>query len=55
MFDQFKNTFPLDEKRWNDYISFFNRLQVPAKTTLLEEGRSKPSIQGERSLISRHS
>jgi len=38
MFDQFKNKFPLDEKHWNDYISCFKRMQVPAKTILLQEG-----------------
>ena len=38
MFDQFKNKFPLDEKKWNDYISCFKRVVVPAKTVLLKEG-----------------
>jgi CRP-like cAMP-binding protein len=38
MFDQFKNKFPLDEKHWSDYISCFKYIQVPAKTTLLQEG-----------------
>jgi len=38
MFDQFKNKFPVNEHKWNDYISCFNRIQVPAKTTLLKEG-----------------
>ncbi|MBB5637043.1 CRP-like cAMP-binding protein [Pedobacter cryoconitis] len=38
MFDQFKNKFPVNEQKWNDYISCFKRLEVPAKTTLLQEG-----------------
>ncbi len=38
MFDQFKNKFPLDEKHWNDYISCFKQIRVPAKTRLLKEG-----------------
>ncbi|MBB6273798.1 CRP-like cAMP-binding protein [Pedobacter cryoconitis] len=38
MFDQFKNKFHVNEQKWNDYISCFKRLEVPAKTTLLQEG-----------------
>jgi len=38
MFDQFRNKFPLDDLKWNEYTSYFNRLEVPAKTILLEEG-----------------
>ncbi|MEP6749864.1 MAG: Crp/Fnr family transcriptional regulator [Bacteroidota bacterium] len=38
MFDQFKNKFPLDEERWNNYINCFTRIAVPAKTILLNEG-----------------
>lgn len=38
MFDQFRNRFPLDDATWNDYISCFKRIQVPAKTILLNEG-----------------
>lgn len=38
MFDQFKNNFPLSDLEWNDYISYFKRIQVPAKTILLQEG-----------------
>jgi CRP-like cAMP-binding protein len=38
MFDQFKNKFSLDEEHWNDYISCFKRVVVPAKTVLLKEG-----------------
>jgi len=38
MFSQFRNKFPLEETKWLEYTSYFNRLEVPAKTTLLEEG-----------------
>ncbi|WP_289659791.1 Crp/Fnr family transcriptional regulator [Flavobacterium panacagri] len=38
MFSQFRDKFALSEEKWNEYISYFNRLEVPAKTTLLEEG-----------------
>lgn len=38
MFDQFKNKFPLDDDKWNDYTSYFKRITVPAKTILLKEG-----------------
>lgn len=38
MFDQFRNKFPLDEAHWNDYVSCFKRIEVPAKTVLLNEG-----------------
>lgn len=38
MFDQFRNKFPLTEEKWHKYTSYFNRLEVPAKTILLEEG-----------------
>jgi CRP-like cAMP-binding protein len=38
MFNQFRNKFPLTDEKWNEYIGYFNRIEVPAKTTLLEEG-----------------
>ena len=38
MFDQFRNKFPLTDEKWLKYTSYFNRMEVPAKTTLLEEG-----------------
>ncbi|KAF2330753.1 Crp/Fnr family transcriptional regulator [Flavobacterium nitrogenifigens] len=38
MFNQFRNKFPLTDEKWREYISYFNRIEVPAKTTLLEEG-----------------
>lgn len=38
MFDQFRNKFPLSDEKWNEYTSCFNRIEIPAKTILLEEG-----------------
>lgn len=38
MFEQFRNKFPLDDDKWNDYISRFKRIEAPAKTILLKEG-----------------
>lgn len=38
MFDQFRNKFPLQDSKWREYTNHFNRLEVPAKTVLLEEG-----------------
>ncbi|MGE6352800.1 Crp/Fnr family transcriptional regulator [Flavobacterium sp. NPDC079362] len=38
MFDQFRNKFPIDDERWSSYIKCFNRIEIPTKTVLLEEG-----------------
>jgi CRP-like cAMP-binding protein len=38
MFNQFRNKFPLTDEKWNEYTNSFHRLEVPAKTILLEEG-----------------
>lgn len=38
MFDQFRNHFSIDDDKWSDYISRFKRMEVPSKTTLLQEG-----------------
>jgi len=38
MFEQFRNRFQLNDDNWNDYINCFNRIEVPAKTILLNEG-----------------
>lgn len=39
MFEQFRDRVPLPEARWQQYVSWFTRMQVPAKTVLLEEGQ----------------
>jgi CRP-like cAMP-binding protein len=38
MFDQFRNKFPLNDSKWIEYTNHFKRLEVSAKTILLEEG-----------------
>jgi len=38
MFDQFRNKFPITDEKWIEYTNYFNRIEVAAKTTLLEEG-----------------
>lgn len=38
MFEKFRNKFPLTDDKWIEYTSHFKRLEVPAKTILLEEG-----------------
>jgi CRP-like cAMP-binding protein len=38
MFNQFRNKFPLTNEKWLEYTSYFNRIEVASKTTLLEEG-----------------
>jgi CRP-like cAMP-binding protein len=38
MFDQFRNKFPLTDEKWMEYTNYFNRIEIPAKTILLEEG-----------------
>lgn len=37
MFGQFRNKFPVDDHQWKRYTSCFNKMDVPAKTTLLKE------------------
>ncbi|OMQ09059.1 Crp/Fnr family transcriptional regulator [[Flexibacter] sp. ATCC 35103] len=38
MFNQFRNKIPLSDEKWIEYTNLFNCIEVPAKTTLLEEG-----------------
>ena len=38
MVNHFRNKFPLDDEKWFNYINWFKRIQVPAKTVLLNEG-----------------
>ena len=38
MFEQFINKFSLDNDKWLDYVSCFKRIEVPARTILLNEG-----------------
>ena len=38
MFDQFRDKFRLDDEKWNRYTNYFNKVKVPVKTILLNEG-----------------
>lgn len=38
MFEQFKEGCSLEEEKWNEYLGYFHRLEIPAKTILLNEG-----------------
>lgn len=38
MFEQFRDKFPISDEQWNDYVSCFKRIAVPAKTVLVHEG-----------------
>ncbi|MFD2937591.1 Crp/Fnr family transcriptional regulator [Spirosoma flavum] len=38
MFEKFRKNFPLSPEKWDEYISYFRPIHVPAKTILLREG-----------------
>ena len=38
MFEQFRHRFPQLSHKWDEYIGYYNRIEVPAKTVLLKEG-----------------
>jgi len=44
MFEQFKDKFPLDNDTWDTYVSYFKRLEVPARTVLLNEGETSKKL-----------
>jgi len=44
MFEELKSKFPLDDDKWNDYISCFKRIEVPSKTVLLNEGETSKKL-----------
>ncbi|HXB33844.1 MAG TPA: Crp/Fnr family transcriptional regulator [Puia sp.] len=37
-FEKFKNLFPLPKEQWEEYVSYYHRIEVPAHTILLREG-----------------
>lgn len=39
MFEQYRPKLQLDDDKWNAYVSCFNRIEVPSKTVLLDEGK----------------
>ncbi|MFP3832500.1 Crp/Fnr family transcriptional regulator [Chryseobacterium sp. SIMBA_028] len=38
MFEHIKNKFPFPKEKWRKFLSSFERMEVPAKTLLLQEG-----------------
>jgi CRP-like cAMP-binding protein len=38
MIDKFRDKFPLSKDKWDEYKSYYHRIEIPAKTVLLEEG-----------------
>lgn len=44
MFDHLKNKFPIEDPKWEQYIQYFNKLEIPAKTILLNEGEVSERI-----------
>jgi CRP-like cAMP-binding protein len=52
MFDKFKDNFPLLKDKWDEYISYYHRIEVPAKTVLLREGEvSKKAFMIEKGCL----
>src|ERR1700744_2815318 len=37
-FEKFSSMFPLGKEKWDEYISYYHRIEVPARTILLREG-----------------
>ena len=37
-FEQFRQLFPLAKEKWDEYINYYHRIEVPARTILLNEG-----------------
>jgi CRP-like cAMP-binding protein len=37
-FGKFRNRFPLPGEQWDEYLSYYHRMEVPAHTILLREG-----------------
>lgn len=44
MFDDLKNKFPIEVHKWKNYIDCFNRIDVAAKTVLLNEGEISEKV-----------
>jgi CRP-like cAMP-binding protein len=44
MFEQYRNKFPGDEKKWLEYTGCFTRIEVAARTVLLQEGEIAKKI-----------
>lgn len=44
MFHLLKNKFPIEDHLWENYATYFNKLEVPSKTVLLNEGEISERI-----------
>jgi CRP-like cAMP-binding protein len=52
MLDIFKNNFPLLKDKWDEYVSYYHRIEVPAGTILLKEGKvSKKAFMIEKGCL----
>ena len=52
MFDKFKDKFPFPKDKWDEYVSYYNRIEVPARTILLKEGAvSKKAFMIEKGCL----
>ncbi|MDR6197968.1 Crp/Fnr family transcriptional regulator [Siphonobacter sp. SORGH_AS_0500] len=52
MLEKLKSILPFDDKQWNQYASYFKRIQVPAKKVLIQEGEiSKKAFFIEKGCI----
>src|SRR5580700_1932869 len=38
MLEKYKDNFPYLKDKWDEYAGYYHRIEVPAKTTLLQEG-----------------
>ena len=37
-FEKFRQLFPLPPEKWDEFVGFYHRIEVPARTVLLREG-----------------
>lgn len=52
MFGPFKDNFPAIKDKWEEYMNYYHRIEVPAKTILLEEGEiSKKAFVVEKGCL----
>src|SRR6476620_3892112 len=52
MFDKFKENFTQLKDKWDDYVSYYHRIEVPAGTILLKEGEiSKKAFMIEKGCL----
>jgi CRP-like cAMP-binding protein len=52
MFDKFKANFPQLKEKWDEYVSYYHRIEVPTGTILLKEGEvSKKAFMIEKGCL----